>query len=154
GGLSTIPLPAPVVLQRLTLQVAQNNHFHAAADPKRDQLFAFLRKNIKHVIYIVKENRTYDQVLGDLEKGNGDPKLNLFPKALTPNHHDLARKFVIWEIFYDRGEVRGEGGNWSPAARATDFPERTIPINYARRGFTYDVEGTNREINVGAFLAE
>jgi DNA-binding beta-propeller fold protein YncE len=154
GGLSTIPLPAAAELQSLTQQVARNNHFVSPAKAGQDALFAFLHENIKHVIYIVKENRTYDQVLGDLEKGNGDPKLNLFPDAITPNHHDLARKFVTLDNFYDSGEVSGDGWNWSTAARATDVTERTIIINYAGRGFNYDVEGTNREINVGAFLAE
>jgi YVTN family beta-propeller protein len=154
GGLSTIPLPAAAELQVLTQQVARNNHFLSPANAQQDAVFSFLRKNIKHVIYIVKENRTYDQVLGDLEKGNGDPKLNLFPDAMTPNHHDLARKFVTLDNFYDSGEVSGDGWNWSTAARATDVTERTISINYAGRGFNYDFEGTNREINVGAFLDE
>jgi DNA-binding beta-propeller fold protein YncE len=154
GGLSTIPLPAAADLPSLTQQVARNNHFVSPAKSGQDTMFAFLHENIKHVIYIVKENRTYDQVLGDLEKGNGDPKLNLFPDAITPNHHDLARKFVTLDNFYDSGEVSGDGWNWSTAARATDVTERTIIINYAGRGFNYDVEGTNRDINVGAFLAE
>ena len=101
------------------------------------------------MIYIVKENRTYDQVLGDLEKGNGDPSLTLFPEAMTPNHHELARRFVTLDNFYDSGEVSGVGWNWSTAARTTDEVERTIPLNYAFRGMTYDVEGMNRNINVG-----
>ena len=101
------------------------------------------------MIYIVKENRSYDQVLGDLEKGNGDPSLTLFPEAMTPNHHELARRFVTLDNFYDSGEVSGNGWNWSTAARTTDEVERTIPLNYALRGMTYDVEGMNRNINVG-----
>ena len=102
------------------------------------------------MIYIVKENRSYDQVLGDLEKGNGDPSLTLFPDAMTPNHHELARRFVTLDNFYDSGEVSGMGWNWSTAARTTDVVERTIPMNYAFRGMPYDVEGMNRSINVGA----
>ncbi|HZD93559.1 MAG TPA: hypothetical protein VE133_04850, partial [Candidatus Sulfotelmatobacter sp.] len=90
-----------------------------------------------------------DQVLGDLEKGNGDPRLALFPEALAPNHHEIARRFVTLDNFYDSGEVSGNGWNWSTAARATDFVERTIPLNYAHRGVPYDVEGINRGINVG-----
>jgi YVTN family beta-propeller protein len=151
GGLAVIPRPDAAELQSLTAQVAQNNHFlQAASGSKANAIFPFLRQHIKHVIYIVKENRTYDQVLGDLEKGNGDPAINLFPEAMTPNHHDLARRFVILDNFYDSGEVSGDGWNWSTAARATDLTERNVPINYAHRGFTYDFEGTNREINVGA----
>jgi YVTN family beta-propeller protein len=151
GGLSVIPRPNTADLNALTLQVARNNHF---LSPKvKDQsgpTFSFLRSKIRHVIYIVKENRTYDQVLGDLEKGNGDPRLTLFPTPMSPNHHELARRFVTLDNFYDSGEVSGNGWNWSTAARATDLTERTIPINYADRGLTYDVEGVNRGINVGA----
>jgi DNA-binding beta-propeller fold protein YncE len=150
GGFSVIPTLDAAELRELTQQVARNNHFAAPAeDPKSRQLFAFLRQRIKHVIYIVKENRSYDQVLGDLEKGNGDPSLTLFPEAITPNHHDLARRFVTLDNFYDSGEVSGVGWNWSTAARTTDLVERTIPLNYASRGMTYDVEGLNRNINVG-----
>jgi YVTN family beta-propeller protein len=151
GGFAAIPIPGSAELESLTAQVASNNRFIAPQDERAArELFSFLRVHIKHVIYIVKENRTYDQVLGDLEKGNGDPKLNLFPDAMTPNHHDLARRFVILDNFYDSGEVSGDGWNWSTAARATDVTERTIPLNYAKRGLTYDVEGVNRGINVGA----
>jgi DNA-binding beta-propeller fold protein YncE len=155
GGLAVIPRPLPQELPVLTMQVAHNNHLavpnsipeNRAADVK---LFSFLHTKIHHVIYIVKENRSYDQVLGDLEKGNGDPSLTLFPDPMSPNHHELARHFVILDNFYDSGEVSGNGWNWSTAARATDFTERTIPMNYAQRGLTYDVEGVNRGINVSA----
>ncbi|HET9283500.1 MAG TPA: bifunctional YncE family protein/alkaline phosphatase family protein [Candidatus Angelobacter sp.] len=151
GGLTTIPLPGPVELKALTLQVSRNNHFAISAkQPESNALFAFLRTKIHHVIYIIKENRTYDQVLGDLEKGNGDPRLALFPEPLAPNHHAIARQFVTLDNFYDSGEVSGVGWNWSTAARATDFVERTIPMNYADRGIGYDVEGMNRGINIGA----
>ncbi|HET8890293.1 MAG TPA: beta-propeller fold lactonase family protein [Candidatus Angelobacter sp.] len=150
GGFAVIPRPDAGELRELTQQVARNNHFSAPVEgPKGRQLFSFLRQHIKHVIYIVKENRSYDQVLGDLEKGNGDPSLTLFPEAITPNHHDLARRFVTLDNFYDSGEVSGVGWNWSTAARTTDEVERTIPIYYAARGLTYDVEGLNRNINVG-----
>jgi len=150
GGLSVIPRPDASELRELTQQVARNNHFAASAeDPKARELFAFLRRHINHVIYVVKENRTYDQVLGDLEKGNGDPRLTLFPDAMTPNHHELARRFVTLDNFFDSGEVSGVGWHSSTAARTTDLVERTIPMNYAFRGMTYDVEGMNRNINVG-----
>lgn len=150
GGFALVPRPGATELRELTQQVARNNHFAAPTDsPSSRQLFAFLRQHIKHVIYIVKENRSYDQVLGDLEKGNGDPSLTLFPEAITPNHHDLARRFVTLDNFFDSGEVSGVGWNWSTAARTTDEVERTIPLNYASRGMSYDVEGMNRNINVG-----
>ncbi|MGH9711642.1 MAG: bifunctional YncE family protein/alkaline phosphatase family protein, partial [Candidatus Acidiferrales bacterium] len=110
---------------------------------------AFLRAHIKHVIYIIKENRTYDQVLGDLPEGNGDPRLTMLPKALSPNHHGIAEKFVDLDNFYDSGDVSGEGWNWSTAARASQMVENTYPVQYAGRGITYDFEGENRNINVG-----
>lgn len=151
GGLTVIPRPSPPELHELTLQVARNNHFLTLPLKADDgRIFKFLHTKIHHVIYIVKENRSYDQVLGDLGKGNGDPSLTLFPDAMSPNHHDLARRFVTLDNFYASGEVSGSGWNWSTAARDTDLVERTIPMNYAGRGMTYDVEGMNRGINTGA----
>ncbi len=110
---------------------------------------AFLRQHIHHVIYIVKENRTYDQVLGDLEVGNGDPRLAVFGRAVTPNLHALARDFVDLDAFYDSGESSNTGWNWTTAARTNDYTERAAPVNYADRGLQYDQEGDNRGVNVG-----
>jgi hypothetical protein len=67
--------------------------------------------------------------LGDLEVGNSDPSLSLFPEPISPNHHALARTFVTLDKFYDSGEVSGDGWNWSTAARTTDFTEKTVPVN-------------------------
>src|SRR5258708_14099043 len=154
GGSTDNPNPDAAELRTLTAQVARNNHFLAATENKKSrEIFSFLRARIKQLIYVVKENRTYDQVLGDLEKGNGDPSLTLFPEALAPNHHELARRFVTLDNFYDSGEVSGTGWNWSTAARATDVTERTIPMNYGRRGLGYDVEGMNRGLNTAAARA-
>ncbi len=89
---------------------------------------------IKHCIYIIKENRTYDQVLGDMKQGNGDPALCIFPERVTPNHHALAREFVLLDNFYVESEVSADGHEWSMAAYATDFVERTWPLNYRARG--------------------
>jgi DNA-binding beta-propeller fold protein YncE len=89
---------------------------------------------IKYCIYIIKENRTYDQVLGDMPEGNGDPNLCLFPKRVTPNHHALARDFVLLDNFYVESEVSADGHEWSMAAYATDFVERTWPLSYRPRG--------------------
>jgi YVTN family beta-propeller protein len=88
---------------------------------------------IKHVIYIIKENRTYDQVLGDLPQGNGDPQLTLFGRKITPNEHKLAEDFVLLDNFYVDGEVSTDGHQWSTAAYATDFAEKSWPPSYARR---------------------
>jgi DNA-binding beta-propeller fold protein YncE len=85
---------------------------------------------IRHCIYIIKENRTYDQVYGDVKKGNGDPDLCLFPEKVTPNHHQLAREFILLDNFYVEGEVSADGHQWSMGAYATDFVEKTWPLNY------------------------
>jgi DNA-binding beta-propeller fold protein YncE len=85
---------------------------------------------IKYCIYIIKENRTYDQVFGDIKEGNGDPNLCLFPESVTPNHHRLAREFVLLDNFYVDGEVSANGHEWSMGAYATDFVEKVWPINY------------------------
>lgn len=100
---------------------------------------------IKHVFYIVKENRTYDQVLGDMPEGNGDSSLVLFGENVTPNQHKLAREFVLLDNFYVDGEVSADGHNWSMGAYATDFLEKTWVTSYGGRGGTYDSEG-NREV--------
>jgi DNA-binding beta-propeller fold protein YncE len=147
GGFLSFPRPDVAELKELTEQVARNNHFSVTPSASVAPVFSLLHSKIKHVIYIVKENRTYDQVLGDLEKGNGDPSLALFKETLTPNHHQLARQFVTLDNFFDSGEVSGNGWNWSTAARATDNVEKTIAVNYGRRGFNYDYQGLNRNIN-------
>jgi phospholipase C len=99
---------------------------------------------IKYVFYVVKENRTYDQVLGDVKEGNGDPSLCLFPEKVTPNHHALAREFVLLDNFYVDAEVSADGHNWSTAAYATDYTEKTWPTSYGGRGGTYDYEGSRK----------
>lgn len=150
GGLTTIPLPSPAVLGRLTRQVAANNHYPSERGRARaDATMAFLRAHIRHVLYIVKENRSYDQVLGDLGRGNGDPRLTLLGEQYSPNHHALAREFVDLDWFEDAGESSNTGWNWTTAARTTDYVERNAPVNYADRGLTYDSEGDNRNVNVG-----
>jgi YVTN family beta-propeller protein len=100
---------------------------------------------IKYVFYIIKENRTYDQVLGDMPEGNGDKKLVLFGENHTPNQHALAREFVLLDNFYVDGEVSADGHNWTMGAYATDFLEKTWPTSYGGRGGTYSAEG-NRAI--------
>lgn len=93
---------------------------------------------IKHVFYIIKENRTYDQVLADMPGGNGDTSLLLFGQKITPNQHAIARDFVLLDNFYVDAEVSADGHNWSTAAYANDFVEKTWPTNYGGRGGTYD----------------
>ncbi|HBE41953.1 MAG TPA: hypothetical protein DDW27_12245 [Bacteroidales bacterium] len=100
---------------------------------------------IKYVFYVIKENRTYDQVLGDMPEGNGDPDLVLFGEKITPNQHALAREFVLLDNFYVNGEVSADGHNWTMGAYATDYLEKNWPTSYGRRGGEYPGEG-QREI--------
>ena len=93
------------------------------------------------MLYIVKENRTYDQVFGDLGKGNGDPKLTLFGENVTPNHHKLAREFVLFDNFYVNADVSADGHNWSTSAIAPDYVQKMWPNSYAGRRRHYDYEG-------------
>jgi DNA-binding beta-propeller fold protein YncE len=102
---------------------------------------------IKHVFYIIKENRTYDQVLGDISQGNGDTSLVLFGEKITPNQHALAQEFVLLDNFYVDGEVSADGHNWSDGAYATDYLEKHWPTNYSDRGGDYDSEGTRAIAN-------
>jgi YVTN family beta-propeller protein len=96
---------------------------------------------IKYVFYVIKENRTYDQVLGDLKGGNGDASLCLFPEKVTPNQHALAKDFVLLDNFYVDAEVSADGHNWSSAAYANDYVEKNWVSSYGGRGGTYDYEG-------------
>ena len=108
---------------------------------------------IKYVFYVIKENRTYDQVLGDIPEGNGDPGLVLFGENVTPNQHALARQFVLLDNFYVDGEVSADGHNWTMGAYATDYLEKNWPTSYGGRGGSYPGEG-KREIanNKNGFL--
>ena len=99
---------------------------------------------IKYVFYIIKENRTYDQVLGDIKEGNGDSSLCIFPEKITPNLHAIAKEFVLLDNFYVDAEVSADGHNWSMAAYATDYVEKTWPTSYGGRGGTYDYEGSRK----------
>ena len=102
---------------------------------------------IKHVFYIVKENRTYDQVLGDIKEGNGDTSLVLFGEKVTPNQHKLVKDFVLLDNFYVDGEVSADGHNWSLGAYATDYLEKNWVTSYGGRGGEYDAEGTRKVAN-------
>jgi DNA-binding beta-propeller fold protein YncE len=126
-------------LAELTERVRQNSLL--TADPGQIQ-FAQGSNPIRHVIYILKENRTYDQVLGDLKVGNGDPSLTMYGSDVTPNEHKLALQFGVLDNFYDSGEVSGDGHDWSMAAIASDYNENTWQIAYRGKERTYDFGGT------------
>ncbi|HEV2279126.1 MAG TPA: hypothetical protein VGS02_13170 [Acidobacteriaceae bacterium] len=134
AGLQAIPVPSRKQLAWLTRRVAQNDFLNSVPNPQDAMTMDALRAHIKHVIYIVKENRTYDQVLGDLDRGNGDPSLAEFGQVVTPNQHRLATQFVDLDNTLCSGEVSGNGWPWSTAARESDFNVKTVPLSYAGRG--------------------
>ncbi len=147
AGLLEFPLPEEHALATATMQVAANIGLPGAAErAAADARMAEIRARVKHVVFIIKENRTYDQLLGDLDIGNGDPHLAILGEQLSPNHHRLARQFVILDNFYDSGEVSATGWSWSTAARATDLLEKTAPVNYGGRGLAYEAEEADRFI--------
>jgi DNA-binding beta-propeller fold protein YncE len=152
GTLSIVNVPGPAQLAKYSKMVYANTPY----TKEKERFASGMAGNpipqkvgdpspIKHVFYIIKENRTYDQVLGDIKEGNGDTSLVLFGEKITPNQHNLARNFVLLDNFYVDGEVSADGHNWSMSANANDYLEKTWPTDYGGRGGSYDAEG-NREI--------
>jgi YVTN family beta-propeller protein len=153
AGLLTMPVPTGPALAADTLQVAANNGYNVPENPNDEAVMAGLHSKIQHIIYIIKENRTFDQILGDLGNGsNGKKSLTMYGAGLTPNFHALANNFVTLDNFLCSGEVSGNGWSWSTEARETDFGTKTIPMNYANRGSSNDSEGSNRIVDVGLSL--
>ena len=151
GTLSIIDQPTDTQLQSFSKQVYANTPYNKQTEVMSKGLANNPVPNvqggkspIKYVFYVIKENRTYDQVFGDIKEGNGDPNLCLFPDKVTPNHHALAREFVLLDNFYVDSEVSADGHNWSMAAYATDYTEKTWPTSYGSRGGTYDYEGSRQ----------
>jgi len=148
GSMSILPRPTEEKLKTWTRQVYANSPYTKERElraegeegnPIPQKVGA--PSPIKHVFYIIKENRTYDQVLGDVKEGNGDPALCIFPEKITPNQHALAREFVLLDNFYVAAEVSADGHNWSTAAYANDFTEKTWIQSYGGRGGEYVYEG-------------
>ena len=131
-------------LPRWTQVVMESNRMKAAEE--KITFAGGAQDRIRHIIYIIKENRTYDQILGDLKKdgkpvGNGDPSLTMYGEAITPNEHKLALQFGVLDNFFDSGEVSGDGHVWSTAAIGTDYLEKTWQQSYRGSQRTYDYEG-------------
>ena len=153
AGFQTFPRPTAAQLTTLTAQVAVNDRFSSTESASDAAVMAAVRAGVQHVVFILKENRTYDQILGDLEVGNGDPDLTEFGQAVTPNEHNLALNFVTLDNFMVSAEVSNDGWPWSTSARAPDVIERQFPVAYAAvlgvaRGLSIDSEGLNRSVNV------
>ena len=158
GNISAVNIPDDPGLVRYTQQVMRNN---GLLGERQARLFAG-RSPIKHVIYVIKENRTYDQLFGDVEhagdgtKADGDPSLAIFgageaaarpngPRQdISPNHRALAVRFGLFDRFFVNSEASPDGHNWSTAAFSTDYVDKAFRWNYGRRGRTYDFEGFNR----------
>ena len=156
GAVSLIPVPDAPTRSRQTRQVLADNAAGVPSEADAAQAAARVTAlSITHVLYIIKENRTYDQVLGDLPQGNGDPSLTLFGRDVTPNQHALAARFVLLDNFYDCAEVSADGWNWSTAGFANEYVQRIVPENYGEqfgsprpRVRSYDYEGENRNVPV------
>src|SRR6185295_16159692 len=158
GNISAVNLPDDPALARYTQQVMRNN---GLLGERQARLFPG-RSPIKHVIYVIKENRTYDQIFGDVKqsgdgtKADGDPSLAIFGAGdaaarpngqhqdISPNHRALALRFGLFDRFFVNSEASPDGHNWSTAAFSTDYVDKAFRWNYSRRGRTYDFEGFNR----------
>jgi DNA-binding beta-propeller fold protein YncE len=137
GTLSMIPMPSPPRMEQYSKLAYECCPLRAdagvtAPHPAGNPIPAKVGdpSPIKYVLYIIKENRTYDQVFGDMKEGNGDPSLCIFPEKVTPNHHKLARQFVLLDNFYVDGEVSADGHQWSMGAYCTDYVEKVWPLTY------------------------
>jgi len=130
---------APFTDDQLAAWTQKAMSLSAYRDAKLDVASTF-PPQIQHVLYIEKENRTYDQVLGDMKEGNGDASLVLFPEDVTPNLHKISREFVLLDNFYVNADVSADGNNWSTAAIAPDWVQKLWPTEYAGRHKLYDFE--------------
>ncbi|MCK5134678.1 MAG: bifunctional YncE family protein/alkaline phosphatase family protein [Bacteroidales bacterium] len=161
GSISIVPLPDKTALQKMTEVVKENNSFarmmnqlvreHKSARRVAVPQLPGQESHFKHVVYIIKENRTYDQVFGDLEQGNGDPSLVHFGREVTPNHHALAEEFVLMDNYYCSGVLSADGHQWTDEAYVTDYIEKFFgdfprsypydggdPMAYSSSGFIWD----------------
>ena len=158
GNVLNVPIPSAQTLAADTEQVIANNVGGSTANDMLAKIGLAGSKQIKHVIYIVKENRTYDQVLGDTQAVhgqalNGDANLAVFGQTVTPNLHALSAQFVWLDNFYDASEVSPDGWNWASSAMANEYTIKNVPYNYSNRARQYDFEGQNNGYIVGGFPA-
>lgn len=157
GTVSILETPDSKTLEAYTAQVVKNNGFDETRQALTKGSSATKAQPIprklgdpsvfKHVIYVIKENRTYDQVLGDLKEGNGDPSLTLYGQDVTPNHHALALEFGLFDNFYCDAEVSADGHDWAMAAVAGDYTQRFWAADYSDRNRGYDWEGATNAAN-------
>jgi DNA-binding beta-propeller fold protein YncE len=153
AGFLTMPTPSAADLIGLTSIVASNDSFNLQLSANDLATIGFLRTHIQHIVYIVKENRTYDQILGDLGEGNGDASLTMYGRKLTPNFHNIAKQFVDLDNYYDPSLCSMDGWQFSTAGRVQDLNKKVNAVNYGKGGGSYDSEGLSRDINVGLATA-
>ncbi|MGD0767805.1 MAG: alkaline phosphatase family protein [Tepidisphaeraceae bacterium] len=155
GNVCTVRIPKEDELAKSTQQVLDDNRLNVLTHNNSNPLanLGLAAGKITHVFYVIKENRTYDQVLGDLPQGNGDKSLTLFGRDVTPNHHALAERFVLLDNLYACGEVSGDGWTWSTQGMADAYVERNVPYHYSNRGRKFDFEGQNNGYVTGGFPA-
>ena len=151
AGFLTIPVPDTGTLFYLSALVDANNGFFRRG---HDPMMAFLHEHIKHVIYIQKENRTYDQILGDLTQGNGDPARVQFPQPISPNHHLLATRFALLDNFYDAGDVSGDGWNWDTQGHANDATTKNVLVGYGNANYNIPFDWNGNPRNIGVALPD
>ena len=151
GSVSLVPVPDAAALRRYTEQVYALSPF---SNPGlRSAVRASERPvELKHAVYIIRENRTYDQVLGDVVRGNGDPALAIFNDSITPNAHAIARRWVLFDNFYVNGEVSADGHEWTDRAFAGDYNEKTWPQIYSDRRAWDLTDGEDLVNPHGAYL--
>jgi len=149
GTAQFMPMPDADQIATFTQTVLDNSPYkdELLDSPITDDQTAYFAKHgghlspIQHVIYIIKENRTYDQVLGDMPQGNGDKSLVLFGSEITPNLHKLAQDYILYDNFYENADVSADGHNWASAAIAPDYATKLWPSEYGHRSKVYDFEG-------------
>ena len=149
GTAQFMPIPDDEKILAFTQTVLDNSPYkdELLDQPITNEQTAYFAKRdghlspIQHVIYIIKENRTYDQVLGDMSQGNGDKSLNLFGEEITPNLHQLARDYILYDNFYENADVSADGHNWASAAIAPDYVTKIWPSEYGHRSKLYNFEG-------------
>src|SRR5271169_612592 len=151
AGFLTIPVPDTDTLWYLSFLVDANNGF---SNRSPDPMMEFLHDHIKHVIYIQKENRTYDQILGDLPQGDGDPNRVQFPRPISPNHHLLAEKFALLDNFYDAGDVSGDGWNWDTQGHANDATTKNVLVGYGNANYNIPFDWNGNPRNIGIALPD
>jgi len=155
GAVQVVRVPSDAELAQMTALVQSNNRLVSDSGGTHPAVLCsevpWLRELVKHVVYILKENRSFDQVLGDLPGIDGEPALALFGRQVTPNMHAIAREFVTADRYFVDGEVSALGHQWSEAADTTDYTERTWPQYYSNRGRTNDAK-QERSIPPGGLL--